>query len=129
MKHFFDYCIFFVLLKFCQHVILPLWKVFLFMEKLVKDFNEKYMRKLPANIRMLDITSEVGELAKEVIKCQDYGETEFKTSPDLKMELGDCLYSLISFAFECDIDPADALSEAIEKYQKRFTKKGHIGSN
>ena len=100
-----------------------------FMEKLVKDFNEKYMRKLPANIRMLDITSEIGELAKEVIKCQDYGETEFKTSPDLKMELGDCLYSLISFAFECDIDPAGALSEAIEKYQKRFTKKGHIGSN
>lgn len=99
------------------------------MEKLVKNFNEKYMRKLPASIRMLDITSEVGELAKEVIKCQNYSETEFKTSSDLKMELGDCLYSLISFAFECDIDPAGALSEAIEKYQKRFTKKGHIGSN
>ena len=30
------------------------------MEKLVKDFNEKYMKPLSPDIRMLDIQSEIG---------------------------------------------------------------------
>ncbi|MBQ8844446.1 MAG: nucleotide pyrophosphohydrolase [Clostridia bacterium] len=99
------------------------------MEKLVKEFNEKYMTPLTANIRLLDIQSELGELSKEVIKSQNYGNTKFLTNKDLELELGDLLYSTISFAIENNIDPKNCLNMAIEKYKIRFSKKGHIGSN
>ena len=99
------------------------------MEKLVKDFNEKYMKPLSHDIRMLDIQSEIGELAKEVVKSEDYGKADFKITEDLKMELGDAIYSLLSFAIENGIDPKEVLKSAIEKYENRMIKKGHIGSN
>ena len=47
-------------------------------EKLVKDFNEKYMKPPSPDIRMLDIQSGIGELAKEVVKSEDYGKADFK---------------------------------------------------
>ena len=45
------------------------------------------------------------------------------------MELGDVIYSLLSFAIENGIDPKEVLKSAIEKYENRMIKKGHIGSN
>ena len=100
------------------------------MEDLVKNFNEKYSKPLSPNIRMLDITSEAGELAKEVIKSQDYGNSNFARTDNLEMELGDLLYSTISFALENNIEPKQALQKAINKYEQRFiSKKGNIGSN
>lgn len=99
------------------------------MKNLVKEFNEKYMTPLSANIRLLDIQSELGELSKEVIKSQNYGNTHFTSNEELELELGDLLYSIISFALENNIDPKNCLNKAIEKYKTRFTKKGHIGSN
>ena len=44
------------------------------MQNIVKNFNEK-LSKLNPSIRALDIASEVGELVKEVIKGQNYGQT------------------------------------------------------
>ena len=43
------------------------------------------------------------------------------------MELGDAIYSLLSFAIENGIDPKEVLKSAIEKYENRMIKKGHIG--
>lgn len=99
------------------------------MEKLVKKFNEKYMKGLSAENRMLDIQSEIGELGKEVLKATDYGTKDFQVTEDLKLELGDALYSLLSFAYENKIDAKEQVEKVIDKYTKRFAKKGHIGSN
>lgn len=99
------------------------------MENLVKDFNKKYMKKLDINLRLLDIQSELGELSKEIIKSQDYGSKEFELTDNLIMEYGDCLYSLLSFGIENNIDPKKALQLALNKYENRFKNKGHIGSN
>lgn len=99
------------------------------MEKLVKEFNEKYMSPLSVNIRLLDIQSELGELSKEIIKSQNYGKTQFSSNDELELELGDLLYSIISFAIENNINPKNCLTKAIEKYKSRFSQKGNIGSN
>ena len=99
------------------------------MQKIVKEFNEKYMKGMSAENRMLDIVSEVGELSKEILKATDYGTKEFEVTEDLKLELGDALYSLLSFAHENGIDAEDAVKKVVDKYAKRFAKKGHIGSN
>ncbi len=99
------------------------------MKKIVKEFNEKYMKPLDINIRMHDIVSEAGELAKEVIKGQDYGSKPFEKTDNFEGEIGDCLYSIISLANENGIDAEIALVKAIQKYKDRIEKKGHSGSN
>ena len=99
------------------------------MENIVKEFNEKYMKGMSPENRMLDIQSEIGELGKEVLKATDYGTEEFKVTEDLELELGDALYSLLSFAHENGIDAKAQVQKVIDKYTKRFVSKGHIGSN
>lgn len=98
------------------------------MFKKVIEFNKKFGLKQNANIRMLDISSETGEMAKEVIKCQNYGKKVFSISEELEMELGDIIYSVYSFAHENGIDPATALDKVLAKYEKRFSNNGQIGS-
>ena len=43
--------------------------------------------------RMLDLSSEVGELAKEVLKATGYGTRPLAPTPSMEEELGDCLAS------------------------------------
>ena len=98
------------------------------MQNKVKNFNTNN-KPLSASIRALDIASETGEFVKEVIKCQNYGEQNFHTSDDLELELGDMLYSILSFANEHNINAEECLDKVIAKYTKRLTDKGHLGSN
>ena len=96
------------------------------MQEKVKIFNGN--KKLSPEIRMLDIVSETGELTKEIIKGCSYGEKDFEVTQDLKMELGDTLYALLSFCNENDLVADDCLSMALEKYQKRLKEKGNLSS-
>lgn len=98
------------------------------MQKIVAKFNQTYRHPLNPNIRIMDIQSEVGELTKEVIKVQKYGTLPFAVTHDMQLELGDVLYSVLSFAEEQGIDAEQALHLAIAKYEARIAQKGHIGS-
>ena len=57
----------------------------------------------------------------------DYGRKPVEYREELKSELGDVLYSLITIANTFDIDLEDALRQVLEKYKKRL-KKGSAGS-
>ena len=81
----------------------------------------------PAEHRVLDTMSELGEVAKEILKMSDYGRKPVEYREEIKSELGDVLYSLITIANTFDIDLEDALKQVIEKYEKRL-KKGSAGS-
>lgn len=98
------------------------------LQKLVKRFNKKYQLSSTIEIRMLDIVSEVGELAKEVLKGTSYGKKEHSPTDSLEEEFGDVFYSLICAANETGVDLEKALDKSLDKYQKRFDKKGNIGS-
>lgn len=98
------------------------------MVKQIKEFNKRLGDGLKPEIRMLDIASEAGELSKEVIKSTSYGERPFRVTNGLEMELGDLLYSTISFALETGIDPNEAVEKVINKYENRMNAKGNIGS-
>ena len=98
------------------------------MQQLVKDFVSKYKLNTSCEIRYLDLISEIGELGKEIIKCQDYGKKEFVMTPQVTEELGDCLFSLFALCEELGVDGEKALMIALEKYRLRFDKKGSVGS-
>lgn len=94
----------------------------------VSEFNDENDLKLSPELRMLDLTSEVGELSKTVINAQDYGRTEFERTDELVDEFGDVYYSLLSLAAELDIDAEEALAASLEKYQSRISTDGDAGS-
>lgn len=81
----------------------------------------------PPEHRLLDAVSELGEVAKEVLKGTEYGKKEFVATSDLSDEMGDVLFSLIAFANAAHIDLESALQRVLKKYNDR-SSKGDIGS-
>lgn len=93
----------------------------------VAEFIEKYEMDGTTEFRILDLVSEVGEVAKDATKSAGYG-----TDPDnlsvKKDEIGDVLFSLLAVAESLDIDAEEALNLALEKYERRINEKGDPGS-
>ena len=94
----------------------------------VTSLNDEYDLWLSPELRTLDLVSETGELAKEVVTAQDYGAREFELTDDLVDEFGDVYYCLLSLAAELDIDPDEALAASVEKYRSRLDERGDAGS-
>jgi NTP pyrophosphatase (non-canonical NTP hydrolase) len=76
----------------------------------------------------LDLVSEVGEVAKEILLATDYGRRAPQARAQLADELGDVLYSLLALAESCDVDVGSALIAALEKYERRLTERGEASS-
>ena len=91
--------------------------------------NEHNLHHAPG-VYALDLMSELGEVAKEILLATDYGKRPFPdaANDDLTAELGDALYSLCQLANAASVDLEDAFTQAIKKYQTRWQNKGHIGS-
>ena len=94
----------------------------------VNDLIKKYNLESSAEIRYIDLVTEVGELGKEILKGNDYGRKELTNTDNLELELGDVFFSLICVANGLNIDMQNALNSVLEKYKNRFSNKGNIGS-
>ena len=93
----------------------------------VKDWMARYGLGTDPQARMLDLSSEVGELAKEVLKSTAYGTRPFTPTASLEEELGDCVFSLLCVSEALGLDGEKALDQALEKYKARFAEAGDIG--
>lgn len=89
----------------------------------VEDFIEEHDLNTRAEFRMLDLISEIGEVAKDANESTDYGKNpdELEIKRD---EIGDVFFSLLALAESLDIDAGEALNEALEKYRGRIKDKG-----
>jgi NTP pyrophosphatase (non-canonical NTP hydrolase) len=93
----------------------------------VAEFLDEYDMDADPEYRILDLVSEVGELAKDANDSTDYGESP--EDLDVKRdELGDALFSLLAVAESLDVDAERALDEALEKYRGRIDETGDPGS-
>lgn len=93
----------------------------------VAEFIEKYEMDGTPEFRVLDLVSEVGEVAKDATKSAGYGAEPENLSVK-KDEIGDVLFSLLAVAESLDIDAGEALDVALEKYEKRINEKGDPSS-
>ena len=59
----------------------------------VYGFLDEYKLRCGITERYIDLSSEVGELGKELLKATDYGKVDFRMTADTEQELGDCLFS------------------------------------
>jgi len=92
------------------------------------EFAQKQNLTHAPSVYVLDLISEVGEVAKEILLAMEYGERPFQLQAGLVGELGDVLYSLCLLATAVNVDLDEALAVALQKYAARQQAKGHIGS-
>lgn len=96
-------------------------------QKKIQDFCDKHNLVSPPEHRVMDVMSELGEVAKEILKMSNYGRKPFHYKEELKSELGDLLFAIIALANSFNIDLEEALDIVLKKYETRL-KKGTIGS-
>lgn len=82
----------------------------------------------PAEHRLLDIQSELGEVCKEVLKGSDYGTKPLEVPADMSEELGDLVFAIMQLASSMNIDLEDAVRAVMVKYEKRIHNTGSAGS-
>jgi NTP pyrophosphatase (non-canonical NTP hydrolase) len=78
--------------------------------------------------RLLDLASEVGELAKESLSATRYGREPFSATPAWSDELGDVYFALLALADASGVNATDALQSSLDKYRVRLARSGAASS-
>ena len=97
-------------------------------QRQVADFAQQHRLLHDPATHALDLVSEVGEVAKEILKATDYGQRPLQTNASLLDEMGDALYSLLALAESCGVDAEAALGSALGKYERRLSERETAGS-
>ena len=97
-------------------------------QRAVAAFVEEHDLAADPAYRILDLSSEVGEIAKDAAASTEYGDRpgELSVASD---ELGDALFALLALADALDVDAGEALDEALAKYERRLDDRGDAGSS
>lgn len=93
----------------------------------VASFLDEHDLETDPAYRVLDLASEVGELAKDVNESTSYGRDSGAQTIS-EDELGDALFCILALAVETDIDATDALDSALTKYQSRLETRAKPAS-
>ena len=93
----------------------------------VAEFVDTHSLRAPPAFRLLDLVSEVGELAKAAAESTDYGDR-----PDAidvpEDEIGDALFALLALADGLGVDAGEALETTLAKYERRLEETGEPAS-
>jgi NTP pyrophosphatase (non-canonical NTP hydrolase) len=92
-----------------------------YVDKFISQYKNGYW---PPYIMLAALMEEVGELSREInhlrgMKPKKNSEEE----NEIKIEMGDLLFSLICIANEFEIDLSDALENTLNKYDKRDNRR------
>jgi NTP pyrophosphatase (non-canonical NTP hydrolase) len=98
------------------------------MQGSVAAFVDEYGLEAPVHARALDLASEVGELAKEILAGTDYGRAPFGEPAGWTAELGDALFAIVCLANSTGVDLEVALAGTLQKYRERLALGGDAGS-
>lgn len=91
-------------------------------------FSQNHNLHHAPSVYALDLMSELGEVAKEILLGTDYGQRPFHPTTNLSNELGDALYSLCQLATAAGVDLDEAFTATLQKYEQRWQEKKHLGS-
>jgi NTP pyrophosphatase (non-canonical NTP hydrolase) len=97
------------------------------LQKKIKQFSKENNLDSSPEYKILDTVSELGEVAKEILKMTNYGKNKAEFRDEIKSELGDLLYSVTTIANSLDVNLEEAVKSVLAKYEKRL-KKGGAGS-
>ena len=92
------------------------------------EFSQKRNFPHSPTVYVLDVLSELGEVAKEILLATNYGSQDAAMRPELSEELGDLLFSVCQLATAAEVDLEEAFTAVLHKYETRWQEKGHTGS-
>jgi NTP pyrophosphatase (non-canonical NTP hydrolase) len=98
-------------------------------QRAVAQFVRRHGLQTDVAHRLLDVVSELGEVAKEVLKGSAYGSARFAAPKTWQDELGDVVFSLMCVANTTGTDLDEALQGALAKYQRRIGQTGAASSH
>lgn len=98
------------------------------LQRKIEDFSKEHQLQSDFQPRILDLVSEIGELAKESLLQSNYKSADFQASNAWNEEMGDVFFSLICLANQTNTDLSASLELAISKYQTRWRDKRSISS-
>jgi len=90
----------------------------------VEYFIQQHELQTTAECFALDIVSEIGEVAKEILRASNYGRKNPESRNEVAPELGDLLYSLIALANHLEVDLENQLHKTLDKYRRRIAQGG-----
>jgi len=90
----------------------------------VAEFVLRNELEISANNRLMDLISEVGELAKELLENTEYGNRDFYPTRAWKNELGDVFFALICLANSTEVNLIAAAKQCLIKVPISPRKSG-----
>jgi NTP pyrophosphatase (non-canonical NTP hydrolase) len=97
-------------------------------QQAVARFVAAHALEAPPAIRLLDLVSEAGEVAKELLAGTRYGREEFRPGAAWAEELADLYFALVCVANSTGVNLEAALEAALAKYDARLAERGDAGS-
>ncbi len=97
------------------------------LQRRIREFSKEHKLDSAPEYKILDTISELGEVAKEMLKMTDYGKTNVVFREEMRSEIGDLLYSVVTVANSLHVDLEEAVEGVLIKYETRL-KKGGAGS-
>jgi NTP pyrophosphatase (non-canonical NTP hydrolase) len=91
-------------------------------------FAQKHNYRHAPGVHIIDLLSELGEVAKAMLTASAYGEGAFRPNPAIADEMGDLLYAMCLLADAVDVDLDSALRQTLIKYETRWQETGHIAN-
>ena len=79
-------------------------------------------------VRLLDLASEVGEVAKEVLRSTGCGRVPFRPGRGREEELGDALFALVCLANTTGVDLEARFEDPLKECESRPEARGDAGS-
>lgn len=94
------------------------------LQQTIAAFVNRNDLQAPVAHRLLDLTSEVGELSKEMLKSSAYGRQPFRKADAWEQELGDVFFSLLCLANSSGVDLESAIHNTLTAYAQRIQDRG-----
>ena len=91
----------------------------------VSQFNQERNLNIAYTLRILDLSSEIGEICKLGFSTGLGKKIEHEIWQE---ELGDALYSLLSLMNSLDVDAEKTLDAVLRKYEERMVLRNSIDS-
>lgn len=92
------------------------------------EFAQKRNLSHPPGVNALDLLSELGEVAKELLLATNYGQTLPQFRESMVSELGDTLFSLCMLTTSVGVDLDKALTQTLQKHEQRWQATAQLGS-
>src|SRR4028119_838823 len=92
--------------------------------QLLKEFVARHHLETQPAFSLLDIMSELGEVAKELLKATDYGRQPGSPEAErMRDEIGDLMFGVAYLSTLYNVDPEAAMWESVRKFERRLDRK------